>query len=152
MAEETEKKQRGRPFAPGQSGNPRGRPPGARNRATLLLRNLLAGDGEAVVKRAIADAKKGKPIALRLVLERLIPPARSDIATIELPQIAKAGDVAEAAREVIAAAARGELTLAEARDWMALLERQRAAIETNELAVRLEVLEQQERSRTRRRY
>ena len=150
MAEETVKKQRGRPFAPGQSGNPRGRPPGARNRATLLLRNLLDGDGEAVVKRAIADAKRGKPIALRLCIERLIPPARSSVATIELPAVAKAADVAEAAREVIAAAARGELTLAEAREWMALLERQRVAIETQDLAVRLELLEEEAKARTSR--
>lgn len=149
--ENTGKQQEGDPangrFQPGQSGNPSGRPKGSKNRATLLLRDLLEADGEAVIQRAIRDAKKGKPIALRLVLERLIPPARSSVATIELPRVAKAADVAEAAREVIAAAARGELSLAEAREWMALIERQRAAIETQDLAVRLEVLEEAERGR-----
>ena len=134
-------------FPKGVSGNPQGRPRGSLNRTTLLMRDLLASDGEEVVKRAIADAKEGKPIALRLVLERLVPPARSSSAVIDLPAVEKAGDVAEAAREVIAAAARGELTLAEAREWMALLERQRVAIETQDLAVRLELLEEESRVR-----
>jgi Family of unknown function (DUF5681) len=137
-------------FHAGQSGNPRGRPKGSLNRSTLLLRDLLADDGEEVVRRAIADAKKGKPIALRLVLERLVPPATSNAAVIELPAVAKAADVAEAAREIIAAAARGELTLAEAREWMALLERQRLAIETQDLTVRLEILEEQAKARETR--
>jgi len=38
-------KQRGPPFPKGHSGNPRGRPPGARNAATVLAEQLL--DGEA---------------------------------------------------------------------------------------------------------
>jgi Family of unknown function (DUF5681) len=137
-------------FHPGQSGNPRGRPRGSLNRATLLLRDLLADDGEEVVRRAIADAKKGKPIALRLVLERLVPPARSSAVVIDLPAVVKAGDVAEAVQVVIATAARGEITLAEAREWMALLDRHRAAIETQDLAVRLELLEEESRARETR--
>jgi hypothetical protein len=32
MADNTAKKQRGRPFEPGQSGNPAGRPKGSRNK------------------------------------------------------------------------------------------------------------------------
>jgi hypothetical protein len=51
---------------------------------------------------------------------------------------------------VIAAAAWGELTLAEARAWMTLLDRQRAVIETEDLAVRLEILENEERKRAGR--
>ena len=47
------------------------------------------------------------------------------------------------------AAARGELTLAEAREWMALLERQWSAIETEDLAVRLELLEEAARAKRR---
>jgi hypothetical protein len=35
-AENTAKKQRGRPFKAGRSGNPEGRPRGSRNKATLL--------------------------------------------------------------------------------------------------------------------
>lgn len=144
-------KARGRPFAPGQSGNPAGRPKGSRNRATVLLQSLLDGDGEEVVQRAIRDAKRGKGMALRLVMERLIPPARSSVAAVDLPRIQRAEDVAQAASEVIAAASRGELTLAEAQEWLKLLDAQRKAIETEDLAVRLEVLEKAERQRRQKR-
>jgi len=44
-AENTAKKQRGRPFKAGRSGNPEGRPRGSRNNATMAVEALL--DGEA---------------------------------------------------------------------------------------------------------
>jgi hypothetical protein len=38
------KKPRGRPFAPGVSGNPKGRPKGARNKATIVVEVLREGE------------------------------------------------------------------------------------------------------------
>ncbi len=46
-AEQSAQKQRGRPFEPGQSGNPNGRPKGARNRVTRAVEALIDGEGEA---------------------------------------------------------------------------------------------------------
>jgi uncharacterized protein DUF5681 len=46
-------KQRGRPFKPGQSGNPKDRPKGARNRATIAAESLLDGEAEALTRKAI---------------------------------------------------------------------------------------------------
>ena len=43
-AERTEKLQRGRPFKPGQSGNPQGRPRGSRNKITKLLLDLVEAE------------------------------------------------------------------------------------------------------------
>jgi Family of unknown function (DUF5681) len=37
---------RGRPFQPGRSGNPGGRPKGARNKATILAEQLAKRKGE----------------------------------------------------------------------------------------------------------
>ena len=45
-AENTAGKQRGQPFRKGQSGNPRGRPAGARNAATVIAEQLLDGEAE----------------------------------------------------------------------------------------------------------
>jgi hypothetical protein len=45
-AEKTAKKQRGRPFLKGQSGNVTGRPPGSRNKATLIVEQLLEGQAD----------------------------------------------------------------------------------------------------------
>jgi hypothetical protein len=62
---------RGRPFRPGQSGNPAGRPKGARNRATLLTEALLEGEAEDIGKKLIELAKQGEWRALKACLDRL---------------------------------------------------------------------------------
>jgi hypothetical protein len=54
------------PFEKGESGNPAGRPRGARNRATLLMENLLADDAEAIGRKAVEMAKGGDMAAIRL--------------------------------------------------------------------------------------
>ena len=46
-------KQRGRPFKPGQSGNPAGKPKGARNRSTIAAELLLEGEARALTRKAI---------------------------------------------------------------------------------------------------
>src|SRR3954467_2997309 len=46
-------KTRGRPFAPGQSGNGAGRPRGSRNRTTLAAEQLLDGEAEALTRKVI---------------------------------------------------------------------------------------------------
>jgi hypothetical protein len=46
-------KQRGRPFQKGHSGNPQGRPPGARNAATVIAEQLLEGEAATITRKAI---------------------------------------------------------------------------------------------------
>jgi hypothetical protein len=41
----------------GQSGNPSGRPKGARHRTTVAIEALLGGEGEALTRKAIELAK-----------------------------------------------------------------------------------------------
>ena len=43
----------GRPFPKGQSGNPAGRPIGARNAATQLAEALLDGEAEALTRKLV---------------------------------------------------------------------------------------------------
>ncbi len=130
-------------FAPGSSGNPRGRPAGSRNRTTQLCADLLAADAEEVIGKCIRLAKKGDGVALKLVIERLLPvrAARDRHVELTLPASETADDLVHAAAVVIDRAAAGEISLSEAKEFMALLEGQRKAIETAELAVRLELLE-----------
>ena len=60
-AENTAQKQQiGRPFEPGQSGNPAGRPKGPRNRATLAVEVLLDGEAEGFpLLRRFGDFQEG---------------------------------------------------------------------------------------------
>src|SRR5690348_2496063 len=56
-ANNANEKPRGRPFRPGESGNPAGRPRGARNRTTLAAEQLLDGEAEVLTRKAIELAK-----------------------------------------------------------------------------------------------
>jgi hypothetical protein len=103
---------RGRPFAKGRSGNPRGRPVGARNRKTLAAAVLLDGESEALTRKAVELALAGDPTALRLCIERILPPCRERAVRFELPPIENAADVSVAMNSVTAALARGIITRA----------------------------------------
>jgi len=60
-------------FQPGQSGNPTGRPKGARHKTTLAIESLLDGEAEALTRKVIEKAKEGDLAALKLCLDRLLP-------------------------------------------------------------------------------
>ena len=113
--ENTGRKQTGR-FQKGQSGNPRGRPKGARNAATLACEALLDGQAEALMQKAIQMALNGDTIALRLCLERIYPPRKDRPVTFPLPPINTPLDVADAMSAVLNAVATGRLTPADAAE------------------------------------
>jgi hypothetical protein len=50
VTENSAKKQRGAPFRKGQSGNPSGKPKGARNRTTVLAEKLMQDDARDIVQ------------------------------------------------------------------------------------------------------
>jgi len=102
------------PFQKGQSGNPSGRPPGARNKATIMAEMLLQGEAEALARVAIERAKAGDIRALRMCLDRLAPPSRHRTIDFKLPPLESAADAATALAAITAAVGAGELTPAEA--------------------------------------
>jgi Family of unknown function (DUF5681) len=81
----------GRPFEPGQSGNPGGRQPGSRNKATLAAAALLDDEAEGLTRKAVAAALGGDMLAMKLCLERLLPRCRERPVRFRLPRIATAG-------------------------------------------------------------
>jgi hypothetical protein len=71
-------------FAAGQSGNPAGRPKGARNRATLLAEALREGEAEILVRRFVELALAGDRTALRFCVTRLVPRLRGRLIELDL--------------------------------------------------------------------
>lgn len=138
---------RGKPF---ERGNP-GKPKGARSRATLAAEALLDGEAEKLTRTAIDKALEGDGVALRLCLERLVPPRKDTPITISLPTITNASDVVEASAAVLAAVAAGEITPHEAGRVMTLLTAHRAIVETSELSDRIAALEATAKSNPQRR-
>lgn len=125
----------------GQSGNPRGRPQGSRNKATILAQSLMAGELEAVTKSVILAAMNGDMVAARLVLERLVPLRKGAPVTFDLPKIETAADVAAATGSVATAVAAGDLSPEEGQAVAGILEVRRKAIETVEHEARIAALE-----------
>src|SRR5690349_7789541 len=105
---------RGRPFERGQSANPVGRRAGSRNKKTLAAMALLEGEAEGLARKAVELAMLGDPMALRLCLERLLPPCRERAVKFALPPIESAADIAAAMKAVTAALAEGVITPGEA--------------------------------------
>ena len=139
------RKQRGRPFQPGRSGNPAGKPRGTRHKATRAVEALLEGESEALTRKAIEKALEGDGVALRLCLDRIAPPRKDAPITFELPPIRTAADTVSASAALLSAVSAGEVTPDEAGRVMALLTSHRALVETGDLEARLAALEARER-------
>lgn len=130
-------------FGPGNKANPAGKPPGTRHRATMMAEHLMEGAAESVVQAVLAAAEGGDMVAARLVLERIAPVRKGRPVSLPLPAVNTAGDVLAALGATVKAMADGDITPDEAATVAGVLEVKRRAIETVELAVRLEVIEKQ---------
>jgi hypothetical protein len=139
----TQPKVRGRPFAAGQDSrrNNEGRPRGARCRATIAAETLLDGETEKLTRKAIDLALDGDTVALRLCLDRILPPARSRPISINIPPIKTAADLMPALDFVTQALGAGELSVDEASAIAALLETHRRTLELVDLEARVAALE-----------
>ena len=146
MTENSGAKQAGR-FEKGRSGNPAGKPPGARNRATLAAEALLDGEAEALTRKAIERAKEGDSVALRLCLERILPPRKDRAVSLDLPKIEMASDVLKAISAILASVAGGELTPGEAGDVVRIVEAFAKAVDSADLERRIAALEKQREKR-----
>lgn len=129
-------------FKPGQSGNPAGKRPGTRNRATRALEELLDGEAEALTRKAIEMALAGDLTALRLCLDRILPPLKSWPVSFELPAINDPEDARTASAALLSAVAAGSLTPADAAEIGKLVDAYVKAIEVTEVLARLRELEQ----------
>jgi hypothetical protein len=89
----------------------------------------------------VERAKEGDPAALRLVLERLIPPVRERRLALDLPKVETTGGITAAIAAVLDAVGTGKITPGEGQALAGLLEAQRKNLETLELEARIAAIE-----------
>jgi hypothetical protein len=128
-------------FQKGVSGNPKGRPVGSRHKALVALDTLGSNSAESILLAVIRQAEAGDTTAARIILDRAWPARKGRTVAVDLPVINNAGGVLEALSAITAATAAGELSPDEAQVLAALIEAQRRAIETGDLAERIAALE-----------
>ena len=110
------------PFQPGHSGNPAGRPRGARNKATVLFEELLEGDAELIISRIIAQAKAGNSRALGLLMPALLPKRKDAPIELELPPLEEASGAPGAIAAIIVAVCAGDITPSEGTSLTRMVE------------------------------
>jgi len=142
MSEITGLKQASKRFQPGQSGNPSGRPPGARHAALLALDAIGAEGAKDVMESVVYAAQTGDMRAADILLRRLWPERKGRPVLFDIPQVETASDIAAALATVTKAVAAGEASPEEGAAMVTILEAQRRAVETVELERRLSALEQ----------
>jgi hypothetical protein len=83
---------------------------------------LLDGEAEALTRKAIERALAGDSIALRLCLDRILPPRRERPTIFALPELRSAADAGAAMAAILAAVASGNTCLAEASELAKLVD------------------------------
>ena len=125
----------------GQSGNPRGTPRGSRHWASRMAEALIDGEGEEIVRVTIQKALAGEDAALKICMDRLLPPRKDRPVRFDLPRIVDAVGLLQAHADVLRATADGEITLAEAEEISGLLNGHRNLFELVTLAKKIAEIE-----------
>ncbi|GIX26397.1 MAG: hypothetical protein KatS3mg123_0278 [Burkholderiales bacterium] len=107
----------------------------------MQRRELFEAHAESLVAKAIQLALDGDAQALRMCLDRIVPPLRENPVSIDLPDVADVAGCDAAQDAILRAVAAGELMPSQGEALAALVEHRRKAIETGDLAARIEALE-----------
>jgi hypothetical protein len=126
---------RGRPFAKGNAGRPRG----SKNRTTVVAQALLAGAEPELVRKAIELAKAGDVQMLKFLLDRLLPKNR--LVKVDIPRLDFADEVIDAMAAISGAIAEGQITPSEGAAVSNMISGYSRAIEVWDLSRRIEAIE-----------
>ena len=139
--EKSSRKQAGR-FAPGQSGNPAGKPRGTRNKVLAALDQIGAAGAEDALRAVVKAAGSGDLRAAEILLARVWPICKGAPVTLPLPPLRTAADLVLALGAVAGAVGEGAISPEEGAAVAGVLEGVRRAIETTELEQRLAAIEE----------
>lgn len=129
-------------FQKGKSGNPQGKPKGARHKSTLLAEQLFSNEIQEICKTVIEEAKSGDMQAAKIILDRLFPPRKDRYIDIELPKIETYKDMNRAMSCIVNAVGSGQISPSEGEALARIIDIQAKAIELTEFESRLSALEE----------
>lgn len=107
----------------------------------MAAQELLDGEAKVLTRKAIKLAKEGDMAALRLCLDRILPPRKDRPVTFDLPAIETPEDIGTASAAILKAVAEGEITPNEGQSVTAILDSLRKALELVDIEQRLRALE-----------
>ena len=125
-------------WKPGQTGNPKGRPPGQSE--ITRLRASLAGDVPEILAGLVMAAKGGDVQAARLILERVLPPIKAIEQAVAL-QLPEGGTLTAQGRAVLSAVASGDLAPSQGAALLGAIGTLARVTEIDELTARIAALE-----------
>ena len=125
-------------WKPGQTGNPKGRPPGQSE--ITRLRASLAGDVPEILAGLVMAAKGGDVQAARLILERILPPVKAVEQAVAL-QLPEGGTLTAQGRAVLSAVAGGDLAPSQGAALLGAIGTLARVTEIDELSGRISALE-----------
>jgi hypothetical protein len=129
-------------FAPGTSGNPAGRPLGARNKATIAAIEIAMSDkSDELTDRLVRYAWLGYPEAMRIYFNRLAPPRKGRPVQFPLPKLETLDDAEAYASAITQGVTDGALTPPEATELFRVLDAFERRHAKSSLAERLAELE-----------
>lgn len=129
-------------WQPGQSGNPKGRPVGSRNKKNVIAEEFEK-DGSEVARVVMNAALEGDMQAANMVLQRLSPPlrARAEKVTFELTPDAP---LHEQANQVLASVAEGAIDPETGKMLIDCIQSVAGIRAVDELEARLQALEEKQ--------
>lgn len=129
-------------YKKGYSGNPNGKPKGARNKSTLAAEALLEGSLEKICKKVEEEALNGNMQAAKMILERFLPPRKDRCIEIDIPSIGTFEDVLNAVGFIVNAVGKGKITPAEGELLARTVESYSRALESYQFESRLKNVEE----------
>jgi hypothetical protein len=103
---------------------------------------LLDGEAETLSRKAVELAKGGDMQALKLCLERILPPRKDRPVYFTLPELTGASDAAKGFAAIVQGVAAGNLTPSEAGELSKLVDGFARSLEAAEFEARLRALEE----------
>jgi len=129
-------------FQKGRSGNPNGKAKGTKNRATIAAEQLLQSNLDNICLRLTEEALTGNMLAIKLVLDRVLPSRRDRAIDIKLPKLQTIEDALKTMTTIIEAMGNGKITPSEGESMSRVIDAFLKVIQGCELEKRVSALEE----------